>query len=135
MQLSAVVYWFLFFSKQKTAYELRSSDWSSDVCASDLRDQRLGLRPDARRPHAHRRRGRAYCRARGADPCGPDRGSSDRWCRRGPSASTRARRSEARRVGNECGGPCRSRWSPYHSTHTRTTHYMNLTHTNKTTNK
>src|SRR3546814_6188253 len=28
---------FLFF-KQKTAYELRSSDWSSDVCSSDLFD-------------------------------------------------------------------------------------------------
>src|SRR3546814_6093732 len=25
-----------FFCKQKTAYELRSSDWSSDVCSSDL---------------------------------------------------------------------------------------------------
>src|SRR3546814_2878985 len=28
---------FLFFFKQKTAYEMRSSDWSSDVCSSDLR--------------------------------------------------------------------------------------------------
>src|SRR3546814_10195900 len=28
---------FLFF-KQKTAYEMRSSDWSSDVCSSDLRN-------------------------------------------------------------------------------------------------
>src|SRR3546814_20273930 len=27
--------WFFFF-KQKTAYEMRSSDWSSDVCSSDL---------------------------------------------------------------------------------------------------
>src|SRR3546814_2490067 len=27
--------WF-FFVKQKTAYELRISDWSSDVCSSDL---------------------------------------------------------------------------------------------------
>src|SRR3546814_1795247 len=26
----------LFFCKQKTAYELRISDWSSDVCSSDL---------------------------------------------------------------------------------------------------
>src|SRR3546814_14308935 len=25
-----------FFFKQKTAYEMRSSDWSSDVCSSDL---------------------------------------------------------------------------------------------------
>src|SRR3546814_4351565 len=28
----------IFFSKQKTAYELRISDWSSDVCSSDLVD-------------------------------------------------------------------------------------------------
>src|SRR3546814_6700309 len=28
---------FFFFVKQKTAYELRISDWSSDVCSSDLR--------------------------------------------------------------------------------------------------
>src|SRR3546814_17114582 len=32
--------WFLFFFfKQKTAYEMRISDWSSDVCSSDLRLQ------------------------------------------------------------------------------------------------
>src|SRR3546814_7611910 len=29
----------LLFVKQKTAYEMRISDWSSDVCSSDLRDQ------------------------------------------------------------------------------------------------
>src|SRR3546814_2781951 len=29
----------MFFFKQKTAYELRISDWSSDVCSSDLIDQ------------------------------------------------------------------------------------------------
>src|SRR3546814_9441455 len=27
---------YLFFFKQKTAYEMRISDWSSDVCSSDL---------------------------------------------------------------------------------------------------
>src|SRR3546814_7415029 len=30
------VYVYFFFFKQKTAYELRISDWSSDVCSSDL---------------------------------------------------------------------------------------------------
>src|SRR3546814_2804881 len=30
-------YLFFFFFKQKTAYEMRISDWSSDVCSSDLR--------------------------------------------------------------------------------------------------
>src|SRR3546814_5359787 len=31
---------FLFFFKQKTAYEMRISDWSSDVCSSDLTSSR-----------------------------------------------------------------------------------------------
>src|SRR3546814_7276920 len=31
-----VIWSFLFFFKQKTAYEMRISDWSSDVCSSDL---------------------------------------------------------------------------------------------------
>src|SRR3546814_12867163 len=29
-------YWLFFFFKQKTAYEMRISDWSSGVCSSDL---------------------------------------------------------------------------------------------------
>src|SRR3546814_12645212 len=33
---------FLFFFKQKTAYEMRISDWSSDVCSSDLQQQQRG---------------------------------------------------------------------------------------------
>src|SRR3546814_3463266 len=54
-----------FFFKQKTAYEMRISDWSSDVCSSDLgskvygryvfhptrrRRQDRGLAPRGRRP-------------------------------------------------------------------------------------
>src|SRR3546814_3794570 len=31
----------VFFCKQKTAYEMRISDWSSDVCSSDLHDRIL----------------------------------------------------------------------------------------------
>src|SRR3546814_4653262 len=31
-----IVCLFVFFFKQKTAYEMRISDWSSDVCSSDL---------------------------------------------------------------------------------------------------
>src|SRR3546814_8784989 len=31
----------MFFFKQKTAYEMRISDWSSDVCSSDLRNAAL----------------------------------------------------------------------------------------------
>src|SRR3546814_7625553 len=40
---------FFFFFKQKTAYEMRISDWSSDVCSSDL---------PARAPIRHRCEGR-----------------------------------------------------------------------------
>src|SRR3546814_9298166 len=32
----------IFFFKQKTAYEMRMSDWSSDVCSSDLREFVVG---------------------------------------------------------------------------------------------
>src|SRR3546814_1095975 len=38
-------FFFFFFFKQKTAYEMRISDWSSDVCSSDLIDA-LSARPD-----------------------------------------------------------------------------------------
>src|SRR3546814_2263285 len=37
----------LFFFKQKTAYEMRISDWSSDVCSSDLHHHRDEKRPRA----------------------------------------------------------------------------------------
>src|SRR3546814_10245213 len=48
---------FFFFFKQKTAYEMRISDWSSDVCSSDLAPRRRGR-------HRHRDR-----RDDAADPC------------------------------------------------------------------
>src|SRR3546814_1626062 len=43
---SNIVAWFqFFFFKQKTAYEMRIMDWSSDVCSSDLKDSfRVSLR-------------------------------------------------------------------------------------------
>src|SRR3546814_6123277 len=34
---------FFFFFKQKTAYEMRISDWSSDVCSSDLQEERCPM--------------------------------------------------------------------------------------------
>src|SRR3546814_9222086 len=39
---------FFFFFKQKTAYEMRISDWSSDVCSSDLFDLLFKGYSDAR---------------------------------------------------------------------------------------
>src|SRR3546814_3095764 len=42
-----LLFCFIFFFKQKTAYEMRISDWSSDVCSSDLpiRDSVVRSRP------------------------------------------------------------------------------------------
>src|SRR3546814_15606422 len=55
----------MFFFEQKTAYEMRISDWSSDVCSSDLLVERdVRMRPQAAVEHAdllevrqHRERG------------------------------------------------------------------------------
>src|SRR3546814_3584057 len=82
-----------FFFKQKTAYEMRISDWSSDVCSSDLLS-RPGLSPTVPMP-------RMRAEPLASDPV--DETSSDG-----------ATRSEERRVGKECVSTCRSRWSPYH---------------------
>src|SRR3546814_16893954 len=53
------MYWVFCFFKQKTAYEMRISDWSSDVCPSDLVGRRRAahrdppsLRPGALPPAA-----------------------------------------------------------------------------------
>src|SRR3546814_3270056 len=59
-----------FFFKQKTAYEMRISDWSSDVCSSDLlavlfHDARLLAGGDGTVDPAGIRRGQ--CRAEGGD--------------------------------------------------------------------
>src|SRR3546814_13232396 len=45
----------VFFFKQKTAYEMRISDWSSDVCSSDLRSR--AVRGDLRQEGAGEREG------------------------------------------------------------------------------
>src|SRR3546814_10176969 len=106
---------FLFF-KQKTAYEMRISDWSSDVCSSDLlADHFAGL-------------------CEGDIPGGPHVMEITRLClpqRLGRDGRRAVRnrlisamvdhalqsgvsvRSEERRVGKECVSTCRSRWSPY----------------------
>src|SRR3546814_12143880 len=95
---------------------MRISDWSSDVCSSDL------LRGEVRGGRQAEPRG-LYPRA-GAGPAGlrlrpRQQGRSERrWiaaCAQRLRVSRRARlRSEERRVGKECVSTCRSRWSPYH---------------------
>src|SRR3546814_1679596 len=49
-------FFFIFFFKQKTAYEMRISDWSSDVCSSDL-ILRRGVEPRHRRAQPRERLG------------------------------------------------------------------------------
>src|SRR3546814_1525627 len=105
-----------FFFKQKTAYEMRISDWSSDVCSSDL----SGI-------DRHNR----FLTFTG-QPCG----KGDRMLLGNTDVKVAIRvallelhhatalthgwrdaqqaRSEERRVGKECVSTCRSRWSPSH---------------------
>src|SRR3546814_4804461 len=48
-----------FFFKQKTAYELRISDWSSDVCSSDLIDLDQAFARETREQSANGLKGKA----------------------------------------------------------------------------
>src|SRR3546814_2276039 len=98
----------IFCFKQKTAYEMRISDWSSDVCSSDLR---FGAASRRLRP-AHHDDGRAAV----VDAGGVAGGHGSVLREGGPQLRQRIEggRSEERRVGTECVSTCSSRWSPYH---------------------
>src|SRR3546814_946028 len=87
-----------FFFKQKTAYEMRISDWSSDVCSSDL--------PMGAAAAAHS----DLVIVTDDNPRGEDPAA----IRAQVLAGAGETRSEERRVGKECVSTCRSRWSPYH---------------------
>src|SRR3546814_10394836 len=93
-----------FFFKQETAYDLRISDWSSDVCSSDLAGRHeaplaaIGEIADRLRLAGARRI------PGGTNALALDRAEPD---------PERARSGE-RRVGNECVSTCRSRGEPYH---------------------
>src|SRR3546814_5810361 len=93
----------LFFFKQKTAYEMRISDWSSDVCSSDLGRKDFGG-AGGRMGH-----GLSMRRGRRIDGRGPGAGRAA-----GERPDGIAGRSEERRVGKECVSTCRSRGSTYH---------------------
>src|SRR3546814_3200464 len=101
---------FFFFFKQKTAYEMRISDWSSDVCSSDLPvTLGLGIAREILVLLVKLRRVAARTVADAIALIGP--ALAGLW----PLAATAApARSEERRVGKECVSTCRSRWSPYH---------------------
>src|SRR3546814_2384233 len=99
--LWAALLWFgldqidIFFFKQKTAYDMRISDWSSDVCSSDLGADSAGSQHQA--------------------PGVLNSAASSLWFIRWPERIPSNRpRSEERRVGQECVSTCRSRWSRYH---------------------
>src|SRR3546814_12384539 len=106
---------------------MRISDWSSDVCSSDLLAMRrrpnvrivligFDLRPQGGieriRPTAPQRENEiepaAFVQGKihVGEPCGGWKGRF--WL------SIFVIRSEERRVGKECVSTCRSRWSPYH---------------------
>src|SRR3546814_10412426 len=96
----------IFFFKQKTAYEMRISDWSSDVCSSDLADARAAEQADLA----------ALCVRRDQVDhldAGDQNAAFGRLVDEFGGLGV-DRRSEERRVGKECVSTCRSRWSPYH---------------------
>src|SRR3546814_16291060 len=91
---------------------MRISDWSSDVCSSDLVEAALEVA-----------RGAPPLRRTGALPVPVDLAEAvdaRRAKLRAGLSQAPARivdcvaRSEERRVGKECVSTCRSRWSPYH---------------------
>src|SRR3546814_8109785 len=101
---------FFFFFKQKTAYEMRISDWSSDVCSSDLdRAEGQSAAPCEGRecPAGLLVQNMSLC----DEAVGGLRGRREQGAMFGQPLQ---QRSEERRVGKECVSTCRSRWSPYH---------------------
>src|SRR3546814_2673455 len=101
----------IFFFKQKTAYEMRISDWSSDVCSSDLGRQNQGIvtgYPALLVIDKKHRSQHLPSRYFGLRP------RSAVVIRIQNMAAVTDGRSEERRVGKEGVSTCRSRWSPYH---------------------
>src|SRR3546814_1020374 len=97
---------FVCFFKQKTAYEIRSSDWSSDLCSSDLGS------PDFPNLETEEVKQQDNPPDREQASDGTGRGPNSVASHRGSVEQTNFR-SEARRVGKECVRTCRSRWWPY----------------------
>src|SRR3546814_13726309 len=99
---------------------MRISDWSSDVCSSDLDAPILGLNRNDLPPHPT-----AFATAIFLNEIGepaqkivkllfrPSGQSEAGKIGRVSPPVCREHRSEERRVGKECVSTCRSRWSPY----------------------
>src|SRR3546814_2315661 len=108
---------------------MRISDWSSDVCSSDLKVAALNEGVCKMRGADHHRVDRVRSDTADLDQradgvgnaradigaCGPLYGAQNRLPGQQDGIRIRpADRSEERRVGKECVSTCRSRWSPYH---------------------
>src|SRR3546814_8330719 len=105
---------------------MRISDWSSDVCSSDLMadfvavgelalDGRIIPSPGVLLAALH-----ASAMDKGLI-CPAAQGSEASWAAGVPvAAAPNLIRSEERRVGKACVSKCRSRWSPYHQKKTST---------------
>src|SRR3546814_8005474 len=99
-----------FFFKQKTAYEMRISDWSSDVCSSDLRGR--GRFAGAGRPEQGE-----MLAEHGVDEkrgCHVHRGIDGADPHMRAVLGREYLRTEERRVGKECVRTFRYRWWPEH---------------------
>src|SRR3546814_6262334 len=102
--------------KQKTAYEMRISDWSSDVCSSDLEEHHAVYSSQSDEQNCKHRpeklpgqRCRFCAQVLHGDSCIQPSGAGSQRLET-PQRRFGRRRSEERRVGTECGSPCRSRW-------------------------
>src|SRR3546814_1783507 len=106
---------YFFFFKQKTAYDMRISDWSSDVCSSDLRVVASRALFGSCQYIIAELLPRFGIESRLID--GTDLGAWEEALAPGVQAvfleTPSNPRSEERRVGKECVSTCRSRWSPY----------------------
>src|SRR3546814_13334880 len=112
-----------FFFKQKTAYEMRISDWSSDVCSSDLIDAAYFLidgrliREDTDSNDFKKKPKFEIFFIQAKRTEGFAEAPIDKFVSVTNNLfdlSKDVERSEERRVGKECVSTCRSRWSPYH---------------------
>src|SRR3546814_2536394 len=108
-RLSHMRFYFFFF-KQKTAYEMRISDWSSDVCSSDLLFRIPNPQPSSSKIPPRRQQQVAE-----QQPGNQREQDIDHRQRRLlAGGEILLLRSEERRVGKACVSPSRSRLSPSH---------------------
>src|SRR3546814_2120567 len=101
-----------FCFKQKTAYEMRISDWSSDVCSSDLQPANTTTGKSTAHRIAGERMEVCVSIPMKYFPHYEPRKSHKlvKFWMHVPNM-LKYRRSEERRVGKECVSKCRSRWS------------------------